>query len=802
MVMNKALVVLLSIILCYNLEAQYSVNYNVENKNDKLVSPDMLDMHMVSLMNQYNISGLSAAIVKGGETVWKSSYGIANRENSSLVNDSTSFLLYSVTKTFTGIGLMQLYQNGFCDLDDPINDYLPFEVVHPDYPDDEITIKMLMNHTSGIKDNFTVINSLLTYNVDTEVELSYALENYLVEGGEYYGENTSYGNSRPGTSFSYSNVGAALAGYLIESLAGVDYIQYVTDSILIPIGMENSFFRISSCDPDNMAMEYTYSAPNYNPAGIKCNPFYPAGFLRSDINDMSEYLKMLLNGGSVGENSILDSELLNMMMTEEEPVVAPNSGLLFGYDPDNELWGHNGGFYGVKTGLFLDKDEDWGVVVLSNGAGEPWQILFMLYQYAMDFEIFNPTNIVVNDYDDDFILESEENVNVSIRVRNNSDFDYENIDVELASNSNLVNFYDNTDHIAAIVSGETIEIPLEFAFNLETFSDSFESEFTLYFYADGLLVDSAMFKLYFGVADILLVNDEEHVYRNRNMSAEFFKESIVNAGKTVREYDLNLFGIPTSEGLSNFDAVVWFTGLDNEAVHTVLNENEQIVISEYLDASGKLLLSSQNVSDAVNETQFFQNYIKAQQTNSDYTGTLRLVGLDTVSISSDLDFYITGGDGTNTQYSPSCVSPINGSELLFKYYGTQNGGGVLFDGDYKLVFLPFCFSSIDNQSDRDVLMSRILAFFDGVSSLNNCSADSKLSIYPNPIVGTEIYIDTDNYSTYQIEIVDISGRVVYSESNVLMPSKIVLPRLLNGEYFIRLTDSNKNIETQRVLFSK
>ncbi|HNQ68673.1 MAG TPA: serine hydrolase [Bacteroidales bacterium] len=796
------LIILFAVFLQITFFAQSSQLFNEDENPVRLVSPEMLDLHMVSLMNQYHISGMSAAIVKGGKTVWKSSYGYSNIENSSLVNETTSFLLYSVTKTVTGIGLMQLYQNGYFNLDDPINDYLPFEVIHPDYPDDQISFRMLMTHTSGIKDNFTVINSLLTYNVDSDVELSYALENYLVEDGEYYGENTSYGNSRPGTYFSYSNVGAALCGYLIECISGIGYIQYITDSILLPIGMTNSSFRISNCDPDNIAMEYSYSAPNYNQEGIKCNPFYPAGFLRSDINDMSEYLKMLLNGGSVGENSIISSDLLDLMMTEDNHVIAPNAGLLFGYDSDNELWGHNGGFYGVKTGLFLDKDEDWGVVVLSNGAGEPWQILFMLYQFAKDFEIFNATNIIVDDQDDDFILESGEGVNVTIKVRNNSDFDFGNIDVELASNNELINFSDNEDQITSIASGETLEIPLEFAFNTESFSESFESDFTLYFYSDDMLIDSAIFKLYFGEADVLLINDEEHVYRNRNMSSEYFAESIISAGKSVREYDLNLFGVPTSDKLLNFDAIVWFTGLDNEAVHTVLNENEQILISEYLDAGGKLFISSQNISDAVSGSDFMSDYLRAEQTYSDYTGTLRIVGIDTVSISDDLDFYITGGDGTNTQYSPSCVSPINGSELLFKYYGTQNGGGVFYDGDYKLVFLPFCFSSIDNQSDRDVLMSRILAFFDGLSGLDNIMTNDGLKIYPNPVVGSEIYLETDSCGNCEMEIIDLRGRIVYSKSELFMPSVIEIPRLQVGEYFIRLIDSNNSFKTLKIIISQ
>jgi len=502
---------------------------------------------------------------------------------------------------------------------------------------------------------------------------------------------------------------------------------------------------------------------------------------------MSEYLKMLLNGGSVGDNSIISTDMLNMMMTEDNPMVAPNSGLFFGYDPDNGLWGHNGGFNGVKTGLFMDREEDWGVVVLSNGAGEPWQILFMLYQYAKDFEIFNVTNASVVDDDDDFVIELEEKVNISIRLRNNSDFDFENISVEMTSTSNMLSFTDSIDEISVLNSGETLSLPLVFEFLTKNFSESFDVQFMLHFFSEGLLVDTSTFNLYFGNADILLINDEEHVYRNRNKSAIFFKESIISAGKSVREHDINQFGLPPTDGLFKFGSVIWFTGLDNEMIHTVMEENEQMLISGYLDGGGKLFLSSQNASDALSETTFFNDYLKSVQTNPDYTGMLRLSGIDTVFISSGLDFYISGGDGTNTQYSPSSISPVNGSGLLFNYYGTQNGAGIYYNGDYKLVFLPFCFSSIDNQDDRDGLMNRILSFFDGLTGLNNGYFDDVLSVYPNP--ARDILQITNTKGKGIIRVYSIDGKLFYSEL-MTAPKEVNISKLSSGIYVIVFTSEN------------
>jgi CubicO group peptidase (beta-lactamase class C family) len=73
----------------------------------------------------HHIPGLSACILKKGELVWQNAYGFADIEQNIPVTDSTLFFLASISKTFTGTALMQLYERGFFDLDDNVNNYLP-----------------------------------------------------------------------------------------------------------------------------------------------------------------------------------------------------------------------------------------------------------------------------------------------------------------------------------------------------------------------------------------------------------------------------------------------------------------------------------------------------------------------------------------------------------------------------------------------------------------------------------------------------------------------------------------------------
>jgi len=112
--------------------------------------------------------------------------------------------------------LAKAQEEGLLSLDEDINDILPFKVVNPYFPNEKITLKNLASHTSGIKDDDTkYINSYSAYGAKN-MTLKDFLYNYLNPEGKWY-SNNNFSNKKPGTSFSYSNIGSALAGYCIEA---------------------------------------------------------------------------------------------------------------------------------------------------------------------------------------------------------------------------------------------------------------------------------------------------------------------------------------------------------------------------------------------------------------------------------------------------------------------------------------------------------------------------------------------------------------------------------------------------------
>jgi CubicO group peptidase (beta-lactamase class C family) len=124
----------------------------IENKSDSN-SEQYFDSNIKNLMRLGRFPSLSACIIKNKSIVWYNGYGKARFLTKP--NIDTIYRIHSISKTFTATALMQLYQKGLIDLDDNINDYLDFDVYNPNYPDVNITFRMLLAHQSSLTNEVT-----------------------------------------------------------------------------------------------------------------------------------------------------------------------------------------------------------------------------------------------------------------------------------------------------------------------------------------------------------------------------------------------------------------------------------------------------------------------------------------------------------------------------------------------------------------------------------------------------------------------------------------------------------------------
>jgi len=315
-------------------------------------------------MDAHSITGLTAAIVKEDQLLWTKGFGLANKAEGKPVADDTIFLIASVSKTVTAVALMTLYDQGHFALDDSINEYLPFTVTHPNYPKSPITFRMLLTHTSGISDVGYDDLDLYTYGKDSPITLEDFVHNYFVPGGKYYNSRKNFTKRKPGNSYSYSNMGYALIGYLVEAVAKMPFDQYCKAKIFAPLKMDRTAWFLRDLPMDQIAMPYS---PRGKPYGQYTFPDYPNGQLRTTVSNLASFLSMFIQYGTHDGAMILKKDTAALMRKVAFPKIDPDGGLCWFYEylDNKRLLGHNGGEQGVSSEMFFDPKTGVGGIVIT-----------------------------------------------------------------------------------------------------------------------------------------------------------------------------------------------------------------------------------------------------------------------------------------------------------------------------------------------------------------------------------------------------------------------------------------------------
>jgi CubicO group peptidase (beta-lactamase class C family) len=334
-----------------------------------------LDSIIINTMETYHIPGLAALInTKENGIIWSRNYGYANIALNQLVEDSTLFMIASISKTIVATAIMQFWEADSFDLDDNINDYLDnFQVSNPYHPNDTITFRMLMMHTSGIKDNYPVFNALVVCG-DSPITLDSLLVNYFTPGGIYYSA-ANFNTWAPGSWWDYSSAAVCILAYVVEKFAGTSFEQYCRDNIFDPLdmGSTTTSYFLAGLDTTIIATPYLWSGNQYIPYCHYSHPLYPAVSLRTNKFYLEHFLSAYMNWGQYNGETILDSSTIDLILTDHlghpDPVYGDTQGLVwFQTSSANNRWpwGHDGAWNGVRSKMFFLQDENWGVMYFIN----------------------------------------------------------------------------------------------------------------------------------------------------------------------------------------------------------------------------------------------------------------------------------------------------------------------------------------------------------------------------------------------------------------------------------------------------
>jgi CubicO group peptidase (beta-lactamase class C family) len=332
-------------------------------------------------MTNAQIPSLGACIVINDTVVWAQGFG----EQPDL---NTVYMIGSITKSFTATAILQLYENNSLDLDDNVEDYLPFTVKHPDYPNRNVTIDMLLTHTAGLSTNLiwsleyyfnnetiTWINEDLGWDIIIPWEHRPSLEEFLNESlnpnGIYYDDyNWQY---HPGSEYLYSNAGYQLLGYLVEEITNQSIMDYVQENIFDPLNMSNSGYFYEDFIAHH-AIPYEWNNSNYEYPLYNIN-VTGAGAIHSTIPDMANYLIAQMNDGAYNGTQILNPASVSLMQSNHIPLTGTTvEGFdLMGYGYGWNLYlggykGHGGAVPGYSSNLFFKKESGstFGVFVTFN----------------------------------------------------------------------------------------------------------------------------------------------------------------------------------------------------------------------------------------------------------------------------------------------------------------------------------------------------------------------------------------------------------------------------------------------------
>jgi CubicO group peptidase (beta-lactamase class C family) len=341
----------------------------------KAAPPDAaLDALVTAQMAEAGIVGLSAAVIVDKQVVWMKGYGFADWQRTRPFTPHTIMNVGSIAKPFTGVAMMRAVQEGKLSLDEDINAYLPFRVVNPHLPNEKITLRHLATHTSGITDRWEVYSATYHYGGDSPEPLGHFLEQYFTPGGKTYSRD-NFLDAKPGARRDYSNIGAALAGYIVERAFGEPLNVYTRRQIFTPLGMANTGWFLSEVDLANHSTLFVSQNGFSIPIPLYGGTTYPDGGVRTSAADLSKFFIALLNGGESQGKRILDAaaaaEMLRFQFTdanrpENYPAKDGNSGLFWRTKFNGTRIGHGGNDPGLQTEMLSDLDQKVGVVLLMN----------------------------------------------------------------------------------------------------------------------------------------------------------------------------------------------------------------------------------------------------------------------------------------------------------------------------------------------------------------------------------------------------------------------------------------------------
>ncbi len=304
------------------------------------------------------LPGGIVSVVRNDTILFSKGYGLANVENNIPVNaGQTLFQIGSVGKVLTAMAVLKLVESGALNPDADIREYLTGLSLTASFQS-PVTLRHLLTHTAGINEQ------VIGYAARSAADVK-PLEKYLEENFPGFFQS-------PGKSISYSNIGYALAGLIVQRVSGMPFPDFLNTQIFAPLRMERSTYLL----PDNPANSPNYAVGHYptREGFVEQEPIYthpkPAGGLNATAADMANLMAMFLNNGRFMGEKVLSEKSLDLLLQRQFSNHPDLTGYTFGFEEQRingfPAVAKGGQTFGFTSALLLVPAQNCGVFISVN----------------------------------------------------------------------------------------------------------------------------------------------------------------------------------------------------------------------------------------------------------------------------------------------------------------------------------------------------------------------------------------------------------------------------------------------------
>jgi CubicO group peptidase (beta-lactamase class C family) len=315
-----------------------------------------------------HMPSLSACIIKNNSVQWSQAFGECNRETPKDATLETIYMIASISKSICAVAIMQLLEEKLIEsLDDDVNKYLDFELRNPNFPDVNISFRMLLAHQSSLASGDIMLFTSFSL-------LGYPrawLNEFLIPDGRFYYPNIWLPYA-PGQRDNYSSMNFEILAYLVERISQEPYENYVKEHIFQPLNMSSTSYSLSELNSSNLAVPYIWMAGRYIRLPFYENHNAGAGGAKSTVLDLAHYFIMHMNEGVYNGTRILNSTSIREIHRGQYPLVYENNlsyglGWYSSMSSDGNMYGgHDGTIAGGRSVMRMRYQDNVGVIFCYN----------------------------------------------------------------------------------------------------------------------------------------------------------------------------------------------------------------------------------------------------------------------------------------------------------------------------------------------------------------------------------------------------------------------------------------------------